>query len=168
MIFWKIIPEFPNYEVSSSGKVRSRRRRGAAGILLRPREGNKHGHKTVVLYAGGRRTRRDLWIHRLVLEAFVGPCPDGMECRHLNGNPADNRLENLCWGTHAENMRDRVSHGTSNQGERNGRAKLSRSEVVLIKRLSKSGTPTNSLAKMFQVSRTAVYDIVNRRKWKHV
>jgi hypothetical protein len=53
------------------------------------------------------------FVHRLVLEAFVGPCPEGMECRHLDGDPANNRLENLRWGTHRENAADQVRHGTA-------------------------------------------------------
>lgn len=51
-------------------------------------------------------------IHRVVLESFVGPRPEGQECRHLNGNPLDNRLENLCWGTRKENAHDAIKHGT--------------------------------------------------------
>ena len=51
-------------------------------------------------------------VHRLVLEAFVGPRPEGMVARHLNGDPGDNRLENLAWGTQSENNYDKVRHGT--------------------------------------------------------
>lgn len=50
-------------------------------------------------------------MHRLVLLAFVGPCPDGMEACHANDIPTDNRLANLRWGTHADNMRDRIENG---------------------------------------------------------
>ena len=52
------------------------------------------------------------FVHRLVLEAFVGPRPEGMECRHLNGDPGNNIVENLCWGTHSENSLDKRRHGT--------------------------------------------------------
>jgi len=52
-------------------------------------------------------------VHRFVLETFVGPCPEGMEARHLDGNPANNRLSNLCWSTHKENVRDQYKHGTA-------------------------------------------------------
>jgi hypothetical protein len=53
-----------------------------------------------------------IYIHTLVLETYVGPCPPGMECRHLNGKPLDCRWpENLVWGTHGDNMRDRARHG---------------------------------------------------------
>jgi len=52
------------------------------------------------------------YVHQLVLETFVGPRPEGRQCRHLNGNSLDNRLENLSWGTASEDNYDRVRHGT--------------------------------------------------------
>ena len=54
--------------------------------------------------------------HRLVLEAFVGPCPTGLETRHLNGVRNDNRLDNLAWGTPAEQMDDILRHGHRRTG----------------------------------------------------
>lgn len=49
--------------------------------------------------------------HRLVLEAWVGPCPPGLECGHLNGMAGDDRLENLLWVTPEENAHHRMRHG---------------------------------------------------------
>lgn len=58
-------------------------------------------------------------VHRLVLEAFVGQPPfEGAETRHINGDPTDNRLANLRWGTHAENMADMLRHGTHNHARK--------------------------------------------------
>jgi hypothetical protein len=52
-----------------------------------------------------------LGVHRIVLEAFHGPPPrTGLQCCHINGDPSDNRVENLRWGTARENVRDRVAH----------------------------------------------------------
>jgi hypothetical protein len=51
-------------------------------------------------------------MHRVILTAFAGPCPPRMECRHFNGDPLDNRSENLPWGTRSENVMDLVRHGT--------------------------------------------------------
>lgn len=56
--------------------------------------------------------KRVVCVHVLVLQAFVGPRPPGAEACHRNGNPSDNRPENLYWGTHADNMRDMTAHGT--------------------------------------------------------
>jgi len=55
-----------------------------------------------------------VFVHTLVLTAFVGPRPPSLEARHLNGNPQDNRWpENLAWGTHSENEKDKIKHGTN-------------------------------------------------------
>jgi hypothetical protein len=65
---------------------------------------------TVVLSKGGEHAT--FRIHRAVMLAFVGPLPDGMVTRHLNGNPLDNRLANLEYGSPAENVQDAIGHGT--------------------------------------------------------
>jgi len=78
-------------------------------------------------------------IHRLVMEAFVGPKPEGMECRHLDGNRGNPRLENLVWGTPVENQADRNTHGTSNSGEQHPLSKLTEKSVVQIKKLLDDG-----------------------------
>lgn len=61
---------------------------------------------------------RGRYVHHLVLEAFVGPRPHGMQCRHINGNSLDNRLKNLAWGTPSEDNYDRVRHGTHQHSRR--------------------------------------------------
>lgn len=105
------------YEVSDLGNVRSidrvlpRRGQSPAfypGRLLAPAD--RKWQLQVGLQRDGR--WRGLSIHRLVLEAFVGPCPPGMECCHNDGNYRNNRVENLRWDTHAANMADKRSHGT--------------------------------------------------------
>jgi hypothetical protein len=104
------------YEVSDRGRVRSLSRyirnppQLCGGRVLKPTP-NKTGHLQIALSGpgGGRRTHR---VHRLVLEAFVGPCPPGLMGCHGNGNPADNRLENLRWDTAKGNAADSIRHGT--------------------------------------------------------
>lgn len=66
-------------------------------------------------------------VHRLVLESFVCPRPEGAECRHLNGDPSDNRLANLRWGTSADNKADQRAHGTMSW------AKLTDAQVAAIR-----------------------------------
>lgn len=63
-------------------------------------------------------TRINVKVHRLMCEAFYGPCPPGHEVRHLNGVRTDNRIENLRWGTGSENIRDTIEHGTHNYASR--------------------------------------------------
>lgn len=117
---WKAIPGYEgSYEVSDDGQVRSvdryvRNGRGQGYLRfhrsrIRSLYSDKSGYIRVTLKRDG--VARTHLVHHLVLEAFVGPKPVGKECRHLNGNPVDNRLENLVWGTSAENKFDTVSHG---------------------------------------------------------
>lgn len=106
------------YEVSKFGRVRSLDRIGT--------QGSRWGHPVEVRIkgrlltpspaAGGylyaRINGAGALVHRLVLEAFVGPCPDGHECAHQDGDPANNNLSNLRWATKVENQADRRRHGT--------------------------------------------------------
>jgi hypothetical protein len=106
-----------SYEISTLGRVRSLdrvRRRGTGtnsrhGQILKAAH-TESGHLTVSLCSPGKQMKR--LVHRLMLEAFVGPCPPGLEACHYNDDPADNRLENLRWGTRTENILDAVRNGT--------------------------------------------------------
>lgn len=102
------------YEVSSQGKVRSIPRRDRMGRKVAGRllsiTNHPSGHHQVKLSRDGKYSQGKL--HRIVLIAFVGAPPDGCEVLHRDGNPANNRIENLHWGTRSENLRDRVRHGT--------------------------------------------------------
>lgn len=105
-------------------------------------------------------------VHRLVLTAFVGPCPEGMECRHLNGNKTDNRLENLCWGTQEENRQDTRDHGTYKKGENHHRAKLTNEQVKEIRRrYDAGGVSQKELADEFGAGQGTVHNIVRRKGW---
>lgn len=75
--------------------------------ILKPKK-NKSGHLRITLHKNDKPNY--CYIHRLVLETFVGPCPIGMECRHLDGDPGNNKLENLKWGTRIENSQDSKDH----------------------------------------------------------
>lgn len=111
---WKAIPGYEGkYEVSSRGQVRSLSRLDARGRrraekMLSPRVA-KSGHLFVALY--GLDGRNDFAVHVIVLEAFVGPRPDGMDACHWNDVPCDNRVDNLRWGTRANNAQDCVRNG---------------------------------------------------------
>ena len=93
-----------HYEVSNFGQARSLR----TGRTLTPWTTGK-GYLTVEFWRDGKRQRTHL--HREVALAFLGS-PMGREVRHLNGNPQDNRVENLAYGTRQENALDMVQHGT--------------------------------------------------------
>ena len=77
---------------------------------------NSNGYLKVMLCNNGK--SKNFYIHSLVLMTFVGPRPDGMQIRHLDGNPQNNHVSNLRYGTASENAYDRVEHGThSNAGK---------------------------------------------------
>jgi hypothetical protein len=124
------------------------------------------GHRMVCLCREG--TSRSRLVHHLVMEAFVGTRPEGMECRHLNGVPHDNRLSNLKWGTPKENQADRIGHGTSNRGSRHGMSKLTADQVRAIRRMSRSGATQPELASAFSVSETNIRHILSGRTWAHL
>lgn len=100
---WRQIPDFPDYEVSDQGNVRS-----VAGEPISPFVTDRGYVLTRVRLDGARFTRR---VHVLVAAAFIGPRPTGAIIRHLDGNPANNTPANLRYGTVSENAYDRVRHG---------------------------------------------------------
>lgn len=113
---WLPVPGAEGYEVSDFGRVRGIDR------TVHYRDGRTFNYQAKVLRPGINAISRyhqvalkgrSRNVHSLVLEAFIGPAPEGMECRHLNGVPGDNRLVNLRWGTSSENNFDQVRHGTN-------------------------------------------------------
>jgi hypothetical protein len=112
---WKSIPGYEgSYEASNLGRIRALDRitdrgRKWKGQMMTPAT-MPRGYQVVTLWRGGK--KKTALVHRLVLFAFVGPAPEDTEALHGNGNPADNSLGNLSWGTHSENQLDQVSHGT--------------------------------------------------------
>jgi hypothetical protein len=106
-------------------------------------------------------------VHRLVLEAFVGPCPPGYQCCHWNGEAGDNRLENLRWGTPQDIADDTLRHGRRAVGAK-VRAKLTEHEVLEIRRLSAGGCHARELAARFSVSSQNIMLIVSRKTWKYL
>jgi predicted XRE-type DNA-binding protein len=108
-------------------------------------------------------------VHRIILETFVGPCPAGMECRHIDGNPANNRLDNLQWGTDAENKDDRKRHGHDYAGEDHPMVKLTEDQVGEIRALYATGRVLQrDIAERFGISLPNVSVIVNRKSWTHI
>lgn len=159
---------FPGYRVGSDGSVWSLKHRW--GPRPRPKQLRplpcRTGHQAVWLSIGARAVRRH--IHRLVLEAFVGPRLLGQECCHEDGDPTNNRLSNLRWDTSKANSADAQKHGTRVMGETHGLAKLSVASVRETRRLYANGGYTlKSLALRFGVVETCVSKIVRGQTWKH-
>lgn len=110
---WRPIPGYEgSYEVSDRGKVRSAR---GAQRILKPWM-QKGGYPTVQLRRNGQSKKSG--VHSLVLEAFIGPRPAGMDGCHNDGDPLNNTPSNLRWGSRSDNMHDAVAHGTHNHARK--------------------------------------------------
>lgn len=157
------IPQWPGYFVDEGGNVWSAKRGTWRRLAVRAKE---QGYCWVQLTVGGR--SKSVLVHRLMEFAFGLPGA-GRLVRHLNGDPADNRLMNLRRGTDVENAADRERHGRTARGERNrGGNKLSEKQVIEIKRALRDGSTLTSLASRFDVSIATIGFIRTGRLWRHV
>lgn len=171
------IGDFPGYRIGDDGSAWSRwvcavspgikgrySYLGSEWHELRARP--VRGHPMVGLRRGGRQHQR--YVHRLVLEAFVGPCPAGLMGRHLDDDPANNRVENLAWGTRLDNAADAVRNGRTTKGERSGNAKLTDEKVVEIREAYAAGEMDQyQLAARHGVFQTNICKIVTGEAWTH-
>ena len=160
---WRPIPGWEDlYSVSDAGRVMSHRR----GIILAQASEYHTGYRSVCLASGPKRV--NIRIHRAVLLAFVGPLPSGKVTRHVNGDPRDNRLANLQYGTYSENSEDMAHHGSRLRGEGIRNSKLKAQHVIEIRALVASGQPRTAIAQRFSVSRSTIDDIIRGKRWRHL
>lgn len=170
---WCPVSEFEHYFVSNYGRVCSvdrvvpyegeiRKRDSVLrrGQLLKPGT-LPSGHRYVVFYGGHHRQ-----VHRLLLTAFVGPCPEGEEALHGDDNAGHNWLTNLRWGTRGDNIRDGIRNGKVPIGVDKPQAKLNDDAVRYIRANLHIGD--YNLAKLFNVSGAAVKQVRDGITWKHV
>jgi len=159
------------YEVSTYGRVRSLDRLIVSvtgqkymlpGVMLKLQL-DKRGYYWVSFSLHSRIKRK--YVHQLVLDTFVRPKRPGEEGRHLNGCPTDNRLNNLAWGTKAENIADAKAHGTFPVLERRPGAKLTRAQVRAI---FTSNESSSVLARQNGVGIGVVRQIKLRETWAAV
>lgn len=161
---------FPGYAVSADGRPWSRWKRGPGGLgdvwkeLAGSRD--KDGYRKVILVRDG--VRHYFRVHHLVLLAFVGPCPPGMEGRHKNNLRDDNRADNLLWSTHVDNVADKKAHGTHQRGSKNGMAAIDEVKAKRIKRRLARGASPTAVARTEGVAKSIVNNIKYHGTWKHV
>ena len=160
---WRAIPGWEGYEASTHGNIRSLApRNGYSWKAPRVLRGstNDTGHRHVVL-----RGRVVVGVHRLGALTFLGPPPPGATvCRHFDGDPTNNRPENLRWGTPKENSDDMLRHGTRKFGEANHWARLTEQQVLDIYARRARGN-ARALADEMGVKEWTVYSIWSGRNW---
>lgn len=156
---YKDIKDFPGYQIGEDGSLRSRWGSGCRGIMgpwrqlkANPASG---GYIQYTLYKEGRRYVR--LAHTLVLEAFVGPRPPRLKAVHIDKDPANNRLHNLCWGT---------PYGVA-RGEEHWAARLKASDIPDIFDLRDSMS-IRAISRKYGVSASVISCILHRKLWKHV
>jgi hypothetical protein len=164
---WRFVVGDENYMVSNFGNVKSIPRLVTVGVrggvmmtnekILKPSVIKNTGYLQVQLS-----NRKKHSIHRLVLMAFVGPCPNGMEGAHLDGNRQNPELSNLRWATKKENAKDRVAHGTHPRGSKNPFSKFTEDQIPHIRADKRSRV---EVAREHGVTPEAISSIVNRKNW---
>jgi len=157
---WNVIPSFSDYYVSIDGRILSKKTEN--GKILSPIV-SRSGHMYVFLYKN--RKMFKVWVHRAVLEAFFGPPGKGQECRHLDGNPSNNHISNLSWGTRKENIEDKWRHGTMPIPHESKDTKLKPTDIPLIHGLQGKKS-SRSVGKMFGTSHTTIQKIWRGERWK--
>jgi len=167
---YRDIKGYPGYRVGNDGSVWSRKNArwglGETWKRLGPRK-ESNWYPRVSLHHNRKVAAK--YIHSVVLEAFIGPCPKGMEACHGNGNPNDNRLSNLRWDTKKGNMADCIKHGRTTKGEANKHAKLTEEKVREIRRLCAANLYTQQeVAGMMNVSQSTISLVSRRTIWSHV
>ena len=160
------IKSLPGYWVSNYGRVITNKGIGRTGILLKRRlvKGTFNRYRYL------QRDHHKYYFHRLVLEAFVGPCPPGMEANHKDGNKNNLNVNNLEWITPSQNCKHAYKLGLmDNKGENHPRSKFKDGEIWLMRKILKAKVVKQvCVAKMFKTSPTNISDIKLRHTWTHI
>lgn len=175
----RTIARYPGYAVDSQGGVwtcwaraYTEGQRGVRYVLsdawtpMHPHPVRGYLKCTVRDATTGR--RKSVGVHVLVCEAFHGPCPQGLQACHNNGNNFDNRSVNLRWGTPASNNEDRAKHGVLPRGEQVRMSDLTPALVQTIRRLRRRGWSYGRIAGVMPVTKRAIIKICQRETWAHV
>jgi hypothetical protein len=148
------VPGKPGYYINRSGEVFTVRKLA----VRRDKQG----------YARVQSGRLRAGVHSLLAKVFLpAPRPEQNEVRHLDGNPSNNSLDNLAWGTRGENAQDMARHGTL-KGEKNPKAKLTEVQVRTILEMKEDGYSRAEIMAKVEVSNSSYKAIVGGQNWSHV
>jgi hypothetical protein len=163
------------YEVSSAGRIktlpRTVTRRNGTTVPVKERIKKpyiclKGGYPTIWLQRNGNRVNR--YIHALVAEAFIGPRPDRHDVCHADGNPTNNTVSNLRYGTRTENAADAIAHDRLYRGEAHHYSRLTKDEVLAMRQMHADGCSETEIANRFGVSASNAHHVVTRKTWVHI
>ena len=156
---WVEIPGYSEYFVSIDGQIYSTKTKK----IMKQME-NESGHLYVYLY-DGRGNNKKVFVHRALLRGFVGDPQENQECRHLDGNPKNNKLSNLSWGTRQQNIDDKRRHGRMPIPHESEFTKLSPTDIPTIRKLKGCKT-SREVGKLFRTSHTTIQKIWRGERWK--
>jgi len=169
----KSIPNFPGYFADKNGNVYSSRPINGVGVLssekrLLKQKIGTNGYKRLTLMRN--KSGVNVWVHRLILETFVGKPPSGTECCHNDGNPTNNNLSNLRWDTRSANALDMLKHGVCyfKNGEEHPNSKLNELQVRIILKYPQYHGCMRHLSYIFNVSISSISLIRTGKSWRHV
>jgi hypothetical protein len=170
---YRPIPNYPGYFAGSDGSIWTTKRCSTKLTKNNYQKWARIKHKIdktgyLRLSLSKENKRVTVSVHKLVLESFVGPCPEGYQCRHLDGDPTNCKLDNLVWGTVQENHDDKKRHGTMARGSSIGCSKLTEDQVVEIRKLAREGVFLKEIARRFSVADISIARIVRRKTWGHL
>lgn len=168
---WRKVASHPVYQVSNYGRMKSVFLDYSTGELgerlLVPCYSWQN--RQIVTMRSGPKSRKQHFVHRLVIDAFGPQRPSPYHIvAHNDGNPRNNHISNLRWATHAENAQDKIMHGRSLRGERNPKAKLTADDVRAIRAAPERYGMKSELARRYGVNNTLITRIRNGEMWAHV
>jgi hypothetical protein len=172
MEIWKQIKDYPNYEVSNLGRVKSidrfiadtvgRKRYYKSKIL---KQVVRKGYHSVSLYNNkGIKIYR---VNRIVAFAFIENINNKLFVNHIDGIKSNNKVENLEWCTCQENITHSIKNGLSKyaSGEKQGHSKLKYADIIKIKELNKTHS-ARKISFMFNVCAQSIHNVLNNKTWK--
>ncbi len=159
---WKVIPGFERYEVNIVGEIRNvKTKRTLRSNLFKGYLGINIMQSVNV--------RRHMKSHNAVMRAFFGPCPEGMQVNHIDGNKLNNALHNLEYVTIHQNVMHAIEVlGKHKRGENNGRARLTESDIREIRRLASEKVTHREIGLRFGIGPKYVNRITSRHLWRHI
>jgi len=172
---WRTIPGYTRYEISDMGRIKTFnwKNKGTEAIMKPALDGS--GYLRTMLKRDIDDKIHTIKVHRLVLITFVGSPEKDQECNHINGIRSDNRLINLEWVSHSENLKHSFHIGfSSNIGEKNPAATVTEDIVIEIRKnyqygkTARNGITKQEIAEKYGVSFEVIKNIVTGRTWKHL